>query len=96
MYCKCGTKVHPVRLELGYKTCVSCSTTKTYSYVPIIEHKTGNTIQIVSQEVSASVHRAWRRKWVEGAAVSGSSQGREMVRTKYKSGYTPVNDVHLC
>ncbi len=29
---------------------------------PIIEHKTGNTIQIVSQEVSASVHRAWRRK----------------------------------
>ena len=62
MYCKCGTTVHPVRIELGYKTCVNCSTTKTYSYVPIIEHKTGNTIQIVSQEVSASVHRAWRRK----------------------------------
>jgi len=62
MYCRCGKKVHPVRLELGYKTCVNHSTTQTYSYVPIIEHKTGNTIQIVSQEVSASVHRAWRRK----------------------------------
>ena len=62
MYCRCGKKVHPVRLELGYKTCVDHSTTQTYSYVPIIEHKTGNTIQIVSQEVSASVHRAWRRK----------------------------------
>lgn len=62
MYCKCGNEVHPVRLELGYKTCVEHSTTQTYSYVPIIEHKTGNTIQIVSQEVSASVHRAWRRK----------------------------------
>ena len=62
MYCKCGTTVHPVRINLGYKTCVQCSTTQTYSYVPIIEHKTGNTIQIVSQEVSASVHRAWRRK----------------------------------
>jgi len=62
MYCKCGDKVHPVRLNLGYKTCMPCSTTQTYSYVPIIEHKTGNTIQIVSQEVSASVHRAWRRK----------------------------------
>jgi len=48
------------KLELGYKTCVEH--TQTYSYVPIIEHKTGNTIQIVSQEVSASVHRAWRRK----------------------------------
>jgi hypothetical protein len=56
MYCRCGKKVHPVRLELGYKTCVDHSTTQTYSYVPIIEHKTGNTIQIVSQEVSASVH----------------------------------------
>ena len=46
MYCKCGKTVHPVRLDLGYKTCVDCSTTQTYSYVPIIEHKTGNTIQI--------------------------------------------------
>ena len=66
MYCKCGDKVHPVRLSLGYKTCMPCSTTQTYSYVPIIEHKTGNTIQIVSQEVSASVHRAWRRKQLVG------------------------------
>ena len=62
MYCKCGNAVHPVGLELGYKNCVSCSTTETYSYVPIITHKTGNTIQIVSQAVSASVHKAWRRK----------------------------------
>ena len=61
-YCKCGKIVHPIRLKLGYNTCVDHSTVQTYSYVPIIEHKTGNTIQIVSQEVSASVHRAWRRK----------------------------------
>jgi len=33
MYCKCGEIVHPVRLDLGYKTCVDCSTTQTYSYV---------------------------------------------------------------
>ena len=62
MYCKCGDKVHEVRIKLGYRTCMPCSTTQTYSYVPIIAHKTGNTIQIVSQEVSDSVHRAWRRK----------------------------------
>ena len=67
MYCKCkpGVKVPQARLDMGYKTCVECSTTQTYSYVPIIEHKTGNTIQIVSQEVSASVHRAWRRKQLD-------------------------------
>ena len=62
MYCKCGCEVHPYRLNLGYKTCPSCSEVKKYSYVPIIEHKTGNTIQIVSQELSALVHKSWRRK----------------------------------
>ena len=62
MYCKCGKEVHKVRLGLGYKTCVNCSQVKTYSYIPIIEHKTGNTIQIVSQELSAIVHKSWRRK----------------------------------
>ena len=62
MYCKCGQDIHPVRLELGYKSCVKCSQVKTYRYKPIIEHKTGNTIQIVSQELSAVVHKSWRRK----------------------------------
>ena len=62
MYCKCGTVVHPIRVNYGYKTCVPCSTVEDYSYVPIINHKTGNTIQIVSQELSALVHKSWRRK----------------------------------
>ena len=62
MYCKCGEKVHPIRLGYGYKTCVTCSTVQDYSYVPIIANKQVLEIQIVSQEVSASVHRAWRRK----------------------------------
>jgi len=62
MYCKCGNDVHPVRQQLGYNNCVTCSTTRTYSHVPIINGKTGNTIQIVSQELSAIVHKSWRRK----------------------------------
>jgi hypothetical protein len=62
MYCKCGKEMHSIRINLGYRCCVNCSTTKTYSYIPIIEHKTGNTIQIVSQELSAAVHKSWRRK----------------------------------
>jgi hypothetical protein len=62
MYCRCGQELHPVRISLGYKSCVKCSSVQTYSYIPIIEHKTGNTIQIVSQELSAKVHKAWRRK----------------------------------
>lgn len=61
-YCRCGSTIPEGRLNLGYTKCVKCSEVQQYSYVPIIEHKTGNTIQIVSQEVSASVHKAWRRK----------------------------------
>ena len=87
MYCKCGENVHPVRLELGYNTCMPCSTTQTYSYVPIIEHKTGNTIQIVSQEVSASVHRAWRRK----QSVEFFTEQLTMTGAKY--GYNILNKV---
>ena len=60
--CRCTAVIPQGRIDLGYKTCIKCSETKQYSYVPIINHKTGNTIQVVSQEVSASVHRAWRRK----------------------------------
>jgi len=62
MKCKCNITIPEGRLGLGYRTCVNCSTTELYSYIPIIEHKTGNTIQIVSQSLSAAVHKAWRRK----------------------------------
>jgi len=54
--------VHPVRLELGYKNCVECSNVQQVSYIPIIANKQVLEVQIVSPEVSASVHRAWRRK----------------------------------
>jgi uncharacterized protein (UPF0212 family) len=62
MYCKCGKQVHPVRIELGYKSCVSCSSTQKVSYVPIIANKQVLEVQVVSQELSALVHRSWRRK----------------------------------
>ena len=60
--CKCGNELHPVRIKYGYDNCVSCSNVERYGCAPVINHKTGNTIQIVSQAVSASVHKAWRRK----------------------------------
>ncbi len=62
MYCKCGKQVHSVRIELGYKSCVSCSSTQKVSYIPIIANKQVLEVQVVSQELSALVHRSWRRK----------------------------------
>jgi len=61
-YCKCGEPVHPVRQKYGYKTCVKCSNTERVASAPITNHKTGNTIQIVSQELSAAIYKASRRK----------------------------------
>ncbi len=54
--------IPPGRVALGYTTCVDCSTTQKYSYVPIIANKQVLEVQIVSQEVSAAVHKSWRRK----------------------------------
>ena len=61
-YCKCGEPVHPIRQKYGYKTCVSCSNVERVASAPITNHKTGNTIQIVSQSVSAAIAKASRRK----------------------------------
>ena len=61
-YCRCGEPVHPVRQKYGYKTCVSCSGVERVASAPITNHKTGNTIQIVSQELSAAIYKASRRK----------------------------------
>ena len=62
MRCKCNSIIPPGRVALGFNTCVNCSTIQQYSYVPIIANKQVLEVQIVSPEVSASVHKAWRRK----------------------------------
>ena len=61
-HCRCGDILHPVRINLGYKSCVECSSTQKVSYIPIIANKQVQELQIVSQELSAQVHKAWRRK----------------------------------
>eukprot|EP01047_Picozoa_sp_COSAG01_P088620 COSAG01_NODE_20937_length_926_cov_5.178537_1_plen_56_part_10 len=56
MKCKCTNVIPEGRLALGYRTCVKCSTTELYSYIPIIGNKQVLELQIVSQELSAAVH----------------------------------------
>jgi len=61
-YCKCGEVVHPIRVKYNYKTCVSCSSVARVASAPITNHKTGNTIQIVSQAQAALIAKVSRRK----------------------------------
>jgi hypothetical protein len=62
MNCRCGREIPEIRIKLNYKTCVKCSTTQAYSCVPIINGKTGNTIQIVSPEQAEVVKKSLRRR----------------------------------
>ena len=62
MNCKCGSIIPNVRVNLGYKTCVECSTVEQYGCAPLINHKTGNSIQIMSQSDAAKIAKMTRRR----------------------------------
>ena len=62
MKCKCAKIIPDGRLRLGFKVCVNCSTVLRYGCAPVINHKTGNTIQIMSSEDAAKVAKLFRRR----------------------------------
>ena len=62
MKCKCNNIIPQGRLDLGYTTCVNCSTVEKYGCAPLINHKTGNTIQIMSQSYAIHIAKLTRRK----------------------------------
>ena len=62
MNCKCGNIIPDGRVNLGYNTCVNCSTTEMYGCAPLINHKTGNSIQIMSQSDAEKIAKMTRRR----------------------------------
>ena len=60
--CKCGEIIPQGRVNLGYKTCVNCSTVEAYGCAPLINHKTGNSIQILSASDAAKVAKMTQRR----------------------------------
>ena len=62
MKCKCNKIIPNGRLRLGFKVCVDCSTVSRYGCAPVINHKTGNTIQIMSQSDAARIAKLTRRR----------------------------------
>ena len=62
MKCKCNKIIPEDRLRLGFRVCVDCSTVSRYGCAPVINHKTGNTIQIMSSEDAAKVAKLFRRR----------------------------------
>ena len=60
--CKCGNEIHPVRIKYGYSNCVACSTVEKYGCAPVINHKTGNSIQVLSRADAERIAKLTRRK----------------------------------
>jgi len=59
---KCKSIIPQGRVNLGYKVCVSCSSTERYGCVPLTYHKTGNSIQIMSSSDAAKIAKMTRRR----------------------------------
>ena len=62
MKCKCNKQIPNGRVRLGFKVCVSCSSVEAYGCAPLINHKTGNSIQIMSSADAKKIAKLTRRK----------------------------------
>ena len=62
MICKCNKLIPKLRVKLGYRVCISCSTTEQYGCAPLINHKTGNSIQIMSKSDAEKIAKMTQRR----------------------------------
>jgi hypothetical protein len=62
MKCKCKKIIPIQRVKLGFSTCVDCSTTEAYGCAPLINHKTGNSIQIMSSSDAKRIAKMTQRR----------------------------------
>ncbi len=60
---KCMGQMPLLRLtKYGYRSCVKCSSVEKVGGVPITNHKTGNTIQIVPKDIAENIIRLAARQ----------------------------------
>ncbi len=97
--CKsCGQPLHPQRVSLGYQVCVNCSTEARWSGVPVVNHKTGNEIQIVKDPEVAADFLAKSARVGFGTLRGMSSSGKPrktVVPREVKIEEKPVHSYEL-
>jgi len=62
MKCNCNKIIPQGRVNLGFTTCVDCSKTEKYGCAPLINHKTGNSIQIMSSSDAKRIAKLTQRR----------------------------------
>ena len=71
---KCTHHIPKARLALGYDTCVKCSTEQKLGCIDTINHKTGNSIQVMSREDADQASKLLQRAGYSTLrALSGKS-----------------------
>ena len=58
---KCNHNIPQARLDLGYTVCVECSTEEKLGCIDTINHKTGNTVQVMSREDADKASKLTKR-----------------------------------
>ena len=62
MKCKCNKIIPKLRVKLGYRVCIGCSTVEQYGCAQLINNKTGNSIQIMSKSDAAKIAKMTQRR----------------------------------
>ena len=74
MKCKCKNIIPQARVALGYSTCVACSTEEKLGCIDTINHKTGNSIQVMSRSDADQASKLLKRAGYSTLrALSGKS-----------------------
>ena len=89
MKCKCNKIIPPARVALGYTNCVECSTEQKYGCIDTINHKTGNSIQVMSRSDADQASKLLKRAGYSTLrALSGKSATK---KTKINKGCRLTN-----
>ena len=91
---KCNHNIPQARLDLGYTECVDCSTVQKLGCIDTINHKTGNSIQVMSREDADKASKLTKRAGfgILRSMASGSSQRKSNMITGCSTTYVG-NDV---
>ena len=81
IYMKCTHKIPQARLDLGYTECVDCSTVQKLGCIDTINHKTGNSIQVMSREDADKANKLTKRAGfgILRSMTGGSSQRKTKI-----------------
>ena len=79
---KCNHNIPQARLDLGYTVCVECSTEEKLGCIDTINHKTGNTVQVMSREDADKASKLTKRAGF--GILRSMSGGSSQRKAKYK------------